>query len=165
MSEAVNGRLVSVKTKFHREAVRPGGINRSGANMSSARSVEALKAQVEDRLEASTEPLVALLRDWQAERAPQGCDWAGQVRDLAGLAGLHLLTEVAMHCFDCLDAVAIDGVVLKPTEAAVLADALAFARQDMCRGSDLEPYRSLLQDLTTLSNRVVARAEQDGVAR
>ena len=31
MSNEANGRLVTVKTKFHREAVRPGGINRSGA--------------------------------------------------------------------------------------------------------------------------------------
>ena len=144
MSTDANGRLVTIKTKFHREAVRPGGINRSGANMASDRSVKAMQAQVEELIEAAVVPLIALLRDWTAEGAANGCKWAAQTRDLAGLAGLHLLTEVAMHSFDCLDAVLIDGVELKRHEAVGYADALAFAQQAQCRGSELEPFRPLL---------------------
>ncbi|GEM_PF-2668012 len=158
MSDAPNGRLVTVKTKFHREAVRPGGINRSGANMASDRSVKAMQAEVEDKIAAALVPLVALLRNWTADDAARGCEWAALTRDLAGLAGMHLLTDVAMHSFDCLDAVLIDGVMMRPDEAGVYADALDFARQDLCRGRDLEPFRPLLRDLETLTNRVLARA-------
>lgn len=158
MAEETGGRLVTVKTKFHREAVRPGGVSRSGANMSSARAVAALKADVEQQIGSAVVPLVELLQNWDATKVDQGCDWAALTRDLAGLAGMHLLTEVAMHSFDCLDAVAVDGVPLKPAEAVCYADALIFAQQDLCRGSDLEPYRDLLKDLETLTNRVAGRA-------
>ena len=66
MSSEANGRLVTVKTKFHREAVRPGGINRSGANMASDRSVKAMQRQVEAQIEEAVVPLVDLLRGWTA---------------------------------------------------------------------------------------------------
>jgi len=158
MSSEVNGRLVTVKTKFHREAVRPGGINRSGANMASDRSVKAMQVQVEAQIAAAVVPLVDLLRGWTEGNAAEGCKWAAQARDLAGLAGQHLLTEVAMHCFDCLDAVLIDGVEMRKDEANVFADALVFAQQSLCRGCDLEDFRPLLNDLERLTNRIVARA-------
>ena len=161
MSDAPGGRLVTVKTKFHREALRPGGIHRSGANMASDRSVSALTAQVEGQIDTAIGPLVALLRAWPDADVAKGCQWAAQTRDLAGLAGRHLLTEVAMHSFDCLDAVLIDGVEIRPDEAACYADALVFAQQDLCRGSDLEPFMPLLRDLDTLTNRVVARAQAE----
>lgn len=159
MSNDTNGRLVNVKTKFHREAIRPGGINRSGANAASDRSVSAMQIQVTAQIEAAVVPLIALLRDWTAGDAAKGCKWAAQTRDLAGLAGLHLLTEVAMYSFDCLDAVLIDKVQISAAEAAVYADALTFAQQGVCKGSDLEPFRPLLRDLEILTNRVVARAK------
>ena len=44
MSNEGNGRLVTVRTKFHREAVRPGGINRSGATMSADSTVRCSRA-------------------------------------------------------------------------------------------------------------------------
>ena len=159
MSNEANGRLVTVKTKFHREAVRPGGINRSGANMASDRSVKAMQRQVEAQIEEAVVPLVDLLRGWTAADAAEGCRWAAQTRDLAGLTGQHLLTEVAMYCFDCLDAVLIDGVEMRKDEADGFADALAFAHQTQCRGCDLEDFRPLLNDLETLTNRIVARAK------
>ena len=158
MSSEANGRLVTVKTKFHREAVRPGGINRSGANMASDRSVKAMQATVEAQIAAAVVPLVDLLRDWPADKAAEGCKWAAQTRDLAGLTGQHLLTEVAMHSFDCLDAVLIDGVEMRKDEAQGFADALIFAQQTQCRGCDLEDFRPLLNDLERLTNRIVARA-------
>lgn len=158
MPSEENGRLVTVKTKFHREAVRPGGINRSGANMASDRSVRAMKADVEKQIEAGLTSLLALLGKWDARQAEQGCAWAALTRDLAGLAGLHLLTEVAMHCFDCLDAVLVDGAEMRPEEAACYADALAFARQDLRRGSDLAPFAPLLGDLEKLTSRIIGRA-------
>lgn len=161
MSSEANGRLVAVKTKFHREALRPGGINRSGANMASDRSVKAMQAQVEVQIASAVAPLIALLRNWAADEAATGCRWAAQARDLAGLAGLHLLTEVAMHSFDCLDAVLIDGVQISAAEAGVYADALTFAQMGECRGSDLEPFMPLLRDLETLTNRVIARAKAE----
>lgn len=164
MPSEVHGRLVTVKTKFHREALRPGGVNRSGANMASDRSVQAMKAEVEQKIGTAVAPLIALLRDWTPETVAQGCEWAAQARDLAGLAGQHLLTEVAMHSFDCLDAVMIDGVEMRPEEAACYADALVFAQQDLCRGSDLEPYAALLKDLEVLTSRILARAHT-GAAR
>ena len=157
MSTEPNGRLVSVKTKFHREALRPGGVNRSGANLASDRSVKAMQVEVESQIEASVAPLVDLLRSWKGEGAADACGHAARARDVAGLAGRHLLTEVAMHSFDCLDAVLIDGVEMRPDEAAVYADALVFAQQEMCRGSDLEPFRVLLKDLEKLTSRVLAR--------
>ena len=159
MSNEANGRLVTVKTKFHREAVRPGGINRSGANMASDRSVKAMQRQVEAQIEEAVVPLVDLLRGWTAADAAEGCQWAAQTRDLAGLTGQHLLTEVAMYCFDCLDAVLIDGVEMRKDEADGFADALAFAHQTQCRGCHLEDFRPLLNDLETLTNRIVARAK------
>lgn len=159
MSDGATGRLVNVQTKFSREATKPGGINRSGANMASDRSISAMKAQVEGQIEKAIVPLMALLRAWPDVDVAKGCQWAAQTRDLAGLAGMHLLTEVAMHTFDCLDVVLIDKVDIRPEEAACYADALAFAQQGLCRGSDLEPFMPLLRDLETLTNRVVARAE------
>lgn len=161
MSDDAVGRLVTVQTKFHREAVRPGGINRSGANMASDRSISAMKAQVEGQIETAMEPLVELLRAWPDVDVARGCQWAAQTRDLAGLAGMHLLTEVAMHTFDCLDVVLIDGVAIRPEEAGCYADALLFAQQGLCRGSDLGPFMPLLKDLETLTNRVVARAKAE----
>ncbi|MCP8883860.1 hypothetical protein NIM87_10145 [Devosia sp. XJ19-1] len=157
MPNEENGRLVAVKTKFYREAVRPGGINRSGANMASDRSVRAMKADVEKQITTAVSALLALLRNWDVGQAAQGCTWAALTRDLAGLAGLHLLTEVAMHSFDCLDAVVIDGAEMRPKEAACYADALAFAQQDQCRGSDLAPFEPLLSDLERLTSRVIGR--------
>ena len=164
MSNEGNGRLVTVRTKFHREAVRPGGINRSGATMSADRSLKALKAEVDAQIAAAVAPLVALLRNWGEGDAVQGCEWAALTRDLAGLAGRHLLTEVAMHCFDCLDAVVIDGAEMRVEEAACYADALVFAEQDMCRGCDLQPFAALLSDLEKLTSRVIGRAVPIAVA-
>ena len=164
MSNEGNGRLVTVRTKFHREAVRPGGINRSGATMSADRSLKALKAEVDAQIAAAVAPLVALLRNWGEGDAVQGCEWAALTRDLAGLAGRHLLTEVAMHCFDCLDAVVIDGAEMRVEEAACYADALVFAEQDMCRGCDLQPFAALLSDLEKLTSRVSGRAAPIAVA-
>ena len=165
MSDEADGRLVTVKTKFHREAVRPGGINRSGANLASNRSVRALKAEVEKQIEAAVGQLEALLRNWDAGEVEQGCASAALARDLAGLAGRHLLTEVAMHSFDCLDAVLVDGAEMRPEEAACYADALAFAQQDLCRGSDLAPYGPLLGDLEKLTSRIIGRAAEANSAR
>ena len=164
MSNEGNGRLVTVRTKFHREAVRPGGINRSGATMSADRSLKALKAEVDAQIAAAVAPLVALLRNWGEGDAVQGCEWAALTRDLAGLAGRHLLTEVAMHCFDCLDAVVIDGAEMRVEEAACYADALVFAEQDVCRGCDLQPFAALLSDLEKLTSRVIGRAVPIAVA-
>ena len=164
MPNEETGRLVTVKTKFHREAVRPGGINRSGANMSADRSISALRAEVDSQIAGAVAPLVALLRNWGDGDAVKGCDWAALTRDLAGLAGRHLLTEVAMHCFDCLDAVVIDGAEMRVEEAACYADALVFAEQDMCRGCDLQPYAPLLGDLEKLTSRVIGRATPAAVA-
>lgn len=165
MPDVPAGRLVTVQTKFYREATKPGGINRSGANMASERSVSAMKAQVEGQIETAIVPLVALLRAWPDVDVAKGCQWAAQTRDLAGLAGLHLLTEVAMHTFDCLDVVLIDRVEIRAEEAACYADALVFAQQSLCRGSDLEPFRPLIKDLETLTNRVVARVAAEDAAR
>ena len=159
MSDVPAGRLVTVQTKFHREATKPGGINRSGASMASDRSVSAMKGQVEGQIEKAIVPLVALLRAWPDVDVAKGCQWAAQTRDLAGLAGMHLLTEVAMHTFDCLDVVLIDKVDIRAEEAACYADALVFAQQGLCHGSDLEPFMPLIRDLETLTNRVAARAQ------
>ena len=46
-----------------------------------------------------------------------------------------------------------------PAQADGFADALAFAHQTQCRGCDLEDFRPLLNDLETLTNRIVARAK------
>jgi hypothetical protein len=127
--------------------------------MASDRSVKAMQRQVEAQIEEAVVPLVDLLRGWTAADAAEGCRWAAQTRDLAGLTGQHLLTEVAMYCFDCLDAVLIDGVEMRKDEADGFADALAFAHQTQCRGCDLEDFRPLLNDLETLTNRIVARAK------
>ncbi len=69
-----------------------------------------------------------------------------------------------MHSFDCLDAVLIDGAEMRADEAAVFADALVFARQDVCRGSDLKPFAELTRDLETLTSRVIARGAKPPVA-
>lgn len=159
MSEETGGRLVTVKTKFYREAIRPGGINRSGANMASDRSVAAMKSEVEAQIKVAVQTLVTQLRLWPEVDVAKSCQCAALTRDLAGLAGQHLLTEVAMYAFDCLDAVLIDDVRIRREEAACYADALVFAQHDLCRGSDLEPYAPLIRDLETLTTRVAERAK------
>jgi hypothetical protein len=156
MSDDADGRIVEVKTKFHREAIKPGGVSRSGARMAADRSVSDIRAQVEQQIDAKAGPLTELLRRWPGDAA-QGCAWAGAIRDLAGLADRHLLTEVAMHTFDCLDAVVVDGASLSGVEAACYADALAFARHNSSRGQDLAPYGALLKDLEVLTTLVIER--------
>lgn len=161
MSDETSGRLVTVNTKFHREALRPGGINRSGANMASDRSVAAMKSEVEAQIKVAVAALVTQLRSWPDADVSKACQCAALTRDLAGLAGMHLLTEVAMYSFDCLDAVLIDGVTMRPEEAVCYADALVFAQHDLCRGSDLEPYAPLIKDLETLTDHVAERAQAE----
>jgi hypothetical protein len=160
MSSDAPGRLVTVTTKFQKEAVRPGGIGRSNAHMASDRSIASMKAEVEQQIGTALTPLIALLRDWQPEHAARACELAALTRDLAGLADRHLLTEVAMHTFDCLDAVLIDKAPMSGEEAACYADALQFARQDLCRGRDLAPYAPLLKDLERLTTLVISRGAQ-----
>lgn len=165
MSVKVVGRQVAVVTKFQTEAIVPGGVDRRTAGRVAERAVADLQAQVQQQLAGSLDPLVDLLRQW-GPAVPAGlqtgCDCAATVRDLAGLADMHLLTEVAMHSFDCLDAVAVDGASMDANEAACFADALMFARQDLCRGSDLTSYRPLLKELETLTTLVIGRAAQAG---
>ena len=164
MSGKPVGRQVAVVTKFQTEAVRPGGVERRTARRAADQAVSDMQVQVQARVLDSLEPLVALLRQWRKEAPPAGlqgaCHWAAATRDLAGLAEMHLLTEVAMHSYDCLDAVAVDGASMDANEAACFADALVFARQDACRGSDLTPYRPLLKDLETLTTLVIGRGVQ-----
>jgi hypothetical protein len=164
MSGKPIGRQVTVVTKFQTEAIRPGGVDRRTAGKAAEQAVSDMQVQVQARVLGSLEPLVALLRQWRrdvpAERLRGACDWAATTRDLAGLAEMHLLTEVAMHSYDCLDAVAVDGASMDAKEAACFADALAFARQDTCRGSDLAPYQPLLKDLETLATLVIERGTQ-----
>ncbi|MBE0577833.1 hypothetical protein [Devosia sp.] len=166
MSGKPVGRQVAVVTKFQTEAVKPGGVDRRAAGRAAEQAVADMQVQVQQRVLDSLEPLVALLRQWQKEApaaAVRGaCDWAATTRDLAGLAEMHLLTEVAMHSYDCLDAVAVDGASMDANEAACFADALVFARQDACRGSDLTPYLPLLKDLETLTTLVIGRGVQAG---
>ena len=164
MSAKAVGRQVTVVTKFQTEAVRPGGVDRRTAGRAAEQAVADMQGQVQARVLDSLDPLVDLLRQWRqdasAERLRGACDWAATTRDLAGLAEMHLLTEVAMHSYDCLDAVAVDGASMDANEAACFADALVFARQDACRGCDLAPYRPLLKDLETLATLVISRGLQ-----
>ncbi|NGP18196.1 hypothetical protein [Devosia aurantiaca] len=155
MSDEAHGRLVEIKTKFYNEAVKPGGVSRSGAQTAATRSVTAVKLQVEQQLDACVTPLADALRNWPIADMAKSCEQASQVRDLAGLADMHLLTEVAMHSFDCLDAVLIDGAGMERAEAVCYADALVFARQH--RGSNLELFRPLLKDLESLTTLVIQR--------
>lgn len=164
MSSKPVGRLVTVATKFQTEAVKAGGVDRHAAARAAEQAVADLQVQVQQRVQASLEPLVALLRQWRKDAPATGlrgaCNWAATTRDLAGLAEMHLLTEVAMHSYDCLDALATDGASMDANEAACFADALVFARQDACRGTDLTPYRPLLKDLETLTTLVIGRGAQ-----
>ncbi|QQR39933.1 hypothetical protein [Devosia rhizoryzae] len=155
MPSETPGRLIEVKTKFHSEALKPGGIARSGAHMAAVRSVAALKAQVEQQLDTCIAPLAETLRNWPAPDVAKACEQAAQIRDTAGLADMHLLTEVAMHSFDCLDAVLIDGATMERAEAVCYADALIFARQN--RGTNIEPFLPLLKDLESLTTLVISR--------
>lgn len=159
MSNKPNGRLVEVKTKFYSEALKPGGVARSGAHMAAVRSVNALKVQVEQQLDDTVAPLAEALRNWPIDALAKACEQASQVRDVAGLDDMHLLTEVAMHTFDCLDAVLVDGAAMERAEAICYADALLFARQGTCRGNDLEPYRPLLKDLDALTSHIIERSK------
>lgn len=151
------GRLVSARTRFHREAVKPGGVDRQGADAVADKTMEQMFSRVELQIAAATERLVGLLRNWPAGRRRLACDYAAVVRDTAGLADRHLLTEVAMHAYDCLDAATIEGVAVSAAEAACYADALVFARNDACRGPDIERFRPLLDDLERLTVRIVSR--------
>lgn len=158
MPVEVTGRLVSVRTRFHREAIKPGGVIRSAAVQAVAQSMDAMEVQVARQIAGALGDLVALLRDWHPEHAGTGADFAAEVRDVAGLADRHLLTEIAMYCHDCLDAIAVEGARMDAAEAACYAEALVFANLDRCRGEDLTPYAPLLRELETLTGRVVARA-------
>jgi hypothetical protein len=161
MSGKTVGRQVAVVTKFQTEAVKSGGVDRRTARRAAEEAVADMQGQVQERVLASLDPLVGLLRKWPqhspAESLRAACDWAAATRDLAGLAEMHLLTEVAMHSYDCLDALVVDGASMDANEAACFADALVFARQDSCRGSDLTPYRPLLNELETLTTLVIGR--------
>ena len=156
------GRQVQVRSKFTSAAVVPGGVDRRGATQAADLTVADMQAQVQRQVADSLEPLLAQLRAWDGvttRLAMQGvCEQAAATRDLAGLVNQHLLTEVAMYTFDCLDVVLIDGARLDAREAACFADALDFARGDLCLGSDLTAYGPLLKDLATLTALVVARA-------
>lgn len=156
-----SGRLVTVTSRFAREAIRPGGVDRSSAVLAAEKSVADLQGEVISQVESNVRRLIAILQNWdgsKAEHAVEGCKSASMVRDLAGVIDMALLTEVAMHSFDCLDLVAVDGVSLRPEEAACYADALVFARREVCRGQNLQTYAPLLADLKTLTSRVAARA-------
>jgi hypothetical protein len=155
MENEGEGRLVAVSTKFHREAVKPGGVGRSAAKMAAFRSVADLKTQVEQRLAEATGPLIATLQDWPGVGIETACAQAAAVRDLAGLADRHLLTEVAMHTFDSLDAVMADGATMSRAEAVCFADALHFAQGQ--QGADLTPFQPLLADLEALTTHVIER--------
>lgn len=154
--EVVHGRLVEVQTRFFREAVKPGGVNRSGAVVVAERSMGEMREQVDRQLSEDVLHLAGLLRAWPGD-AGQGCVLAGALRDVAGLAEMHLLTEVAMHAYDCLDAVLVEGANMSRAEAVCFSDALVFAQQGLCRGSDLTPYRDLLGDLERLTTMVIVR--------
>lgn len=164
MSGKMVGRQVAVQNRFQTEAIAPGGVDRQGAERAADKAVADLQGQVHSQLAGNVEPLVALLRNWDGAAAglASACERAATARDLAGLANMHLLTEVAMHTYDCLDAVAVDGASMDSREAACFADALAFARQDECLGSDLTLYRPLLKDLETLTTLVIGRSAQAG---
>lgn len=155
------GRIVEVRSRFHAEAVKPGGVGRDSAKATANQAVAEVQRDVCREIANALDPLLMVLTDWSADTAPvrEACRWAATVRDMAGLANLRLLTEVAMHTFDCLDAVLIDGVALTPAEAAIYANALVFARGDACRGKDLAPYTPLLRDLSALTDHVLARAK------
>lgn len=160
-AEAKPGRVVEVHTKFHAEATKPGGVSRDGAKIVARQSVADLQADLKREITASLDPLIALLGAWNnpsRTTVETACQGAALVRDMAGLAELRLLTEVAMHTFDCLDAVLIDDVTLAPAEAKIYANALLFARADACRGKDLAPYTPLLRDLSALTDHVLERA-------
>lgn len=160
MSTEANGRLVEVKTKFHREASKPGGVSRNGARQASERAIADVGSAVEQQIGQCLVPLIAALRTWpDGPGVQQLCDWAAGVRDMAGLADRHLLTEVAMYTYDSLDAVLVDGAPMERAEAVCYADALAFAQQDLCRGSDFTPYAPLLKDLQRLTTLVAARGK------
>lgn len=156
------GQLVDVRGKFHAAACRPGGVDRRGAMRSAEISLSDLRSSIEDAVRERLTPLIEALRAWDSADVAACCDWSAALRDLAGLAEMHLLTEVAMHCFDCLDLIAIDGASMSGAEAACYADALAFAAQGQCSGRDLTRYRPLLQDLGTLTGRIATRRVRQG---
>ena len=156
------GRIVDVRSRFHSEAIKPGGVSRESAKATAGQAVAEVQRDLCSEIAGALDPLLMLLSDWApdtpSDRVSAACRWASTVRDMAGLAGSRLLTEVAMHTFDCLDAVLIDGVVLTTAEAAIYADALVFARADACRGKDLAPYSPLLRNLSALTDHVLDRA-------
>ncbi|MGV8831929.1 MAG: hypothetical protein ACOH2N_08145 [Devosia sp.] len=159
------GRQVQVKSKFHSAAITPGGVDRRVATQAAEKTVSDMQGAVRLQMGRNLDPLVRQLRRWEQLDPAAIADVTGSaaaVRDLAGLVNQHLVTEVAMYTFDCLDAVLVDGVRMDAREAACFADALDFARSDLCLGSDMAPYAPLLRDLEALTALVVGRIIQPG---
>lgn len=167
MSNPPNGRIVEVRTAFHREAIKPGGVGRNQAMVTAKTAVQKASASIQNRLDDALADLVASLQDQHVSLrngAPAttllGC--SNDVRDLAGLVDRHLLTETATCLSDALDGVVYENQRLDPAEALVFANALRFSQADNTKGIGAEAFNELLGPLRTLTNHVLARSAPTG---
>jgi hypothetical protein len=154
-----DGQVFTVDTRFHRMALRAGGVTRAAAIERAAAEIEEAKAAFDAWLDHELEEFAALVKAARAGKAD--ADWAAganmrsqELRDTSATLGFELLSYVASSLcalFDSAEAGTahdIDGI-------ACHIDALNLAKQKSYRR--LKPEQ--VPELTEGLRRVVGRGK------
>lgn len=154
------GRTVEVRTSFHSEGTKPGGVSREKAVLAAQSVMDEAQHAIRNQLENSAELVVSRLNSWEENSARTEAQAllsdAGILRDAGGLIGNMLLTETAGRLFDALDLVANDGKHLRPGERAVFSGAIAIAARSASMTSDQPKF---LSELTKVVDKIASRSE------
>ena len=158
----MTGRLVEVRTTFHSEGTKPGGVDRDGAVSAAASVIDGAQKEIGALIKECVSSTVQGLADWQTtygrSEALSLVLKPRMLRDIAGLVGNKILTDVAALAADALDLVAFEAKTLRSGEATIIAQALTIAERS---GSTEKEQATLLRDL----KRLVSKIAKEQVAK
>lgn len=159
-------RLFAVDTRFHRMALRAGGVTRSKAIERAAAEIEEAKAGFDAWLDRELEEFANLIKALQAGTAAP--DWAGdanfrsrELRDTSMMLGFELLAFVANSLCALLDSIAA-GNPWNTDAIGCHVDALGLAKQKSYRRLKPDQVPELTEGLRLVVGRSKAKAPPTG---
>lgn len=155
------GRLKQVDTRFHRESVRAGGVNRATAVRQVAQVMEAVQPDLESSVKSSLAAISGSAAELELQEQPEKRvlrklrDQVRELRDVGSLADFPMLTSIAAMLSDVLSHVVAGRAPYRVDVVRCFTDALDLFGTDDKRGVSTLEQPELLADLRRMQHLFV----------
>jgi hypothetical protein len=165
-SSEMPGVLTPVKTKFHAEATKPGGVTRSHATARANQSLIVMKPVLVPRVEHAMKQVlihstaVAAQEKVEASTVAELHKAVAEVRDLGAIVDQSLLSSVAAMLCDILEIVEDETIEYPKVSITVFIDTMVLAASEDYRGKSEEDVPELMAGLARIDAWVSACASE-----